>query len=354
MLARQLVKLTFLKCVAMNQPTRRTAVASLATILFGLSLMLLAGASRAEAIAATNPLISVNARDQSLTAFLNELLGAAGYSTVISSAVDGRVSGRFDGRLDTVLGDLARKQAITFYRTGKIIYVYRTGEIGARILSTKPAQADRLTRVARKLGMFDSNNFLARAENGTVVAVGTPRFLDQLDELAQADKSELATARAATPGNLISANVQRQARKLADSSRIAQAERLASSDRVAKPRTVAKASATGIAAKTRVGPTLGPQPVSIVTIDNSGIKPTSPAGQPLTAESANSFANSSNPLSTALPELTPFVLDVPASTGSANSSLQAQNTATDRTPLRPRIVWRSAYAPPEKADIATR
>ncbi len=56
--------------------------------------------------------------------------------------------------------------------------------------------------------MFDSNNFLARAENGTVVAVGTPRFLDQLDELAQADKSELAAARTATPGNLNSANDQ--------------------------------------------------------------------------------------------------------------------------------------------------
>lgn len=130
-LAGHLVTASLLNYVTMNQPNRKTFVASLVAILVGLSLIILAGASRAEAIAATNPLVSVNARDQSLTAFLNELLGAAGYSTVISSAVDSRVSGRFDGRLDTVLGDLARKQAITFYRTGKIIYVYRTDEIGA-------------------------------------------------------------------------------------------------------------------------------------------------------------------------------------------------------------------------------
>lgn len=92
----------------------RTSDFGILALFVGLFFTIGVGSTEAQTAKPANPIVSVNAREQRLTAFLNELLGAAGYSTVVSSAVDGRVSGRFNGRLDAIMNDLSRKQAITF------------------------------------------------------------------------------------------------------------------------------------------------------------------------------------------------------------------------------------------------
>jgi type II secretory pathway component GspD/PulD (secretin) len=325
----------------MNSFTHRSLVFGILTFVVGLFCTVGVGSTEAQTAKPANPIVSVNAREQSLTAFLNELLGAAGYSTVISSAVEGRVSGRFNGRLDAILSDLSRKQAITFYRTGKIVYVYRTGEIGARILSTKPAQAERLTRVARKLGMFDDNNFLARADNGTVVAVGTPRFLDQLDELADADRSDSAAVKTDKLAKTQASSVMRPQRSLISAmAPVARKRPKTASAKLASGAT--QAPATGQTAAS--APSAASATATAATTASLGANGSSSVAQ---------SANLANPLPTALPDLTPAVVEsVPV--GSGASTLVAQSSTAERPVLRPRIVWRSAYAPPERAEVFTR
>ena len=327
----------------MNLPNHNPPLTLVRSIVFGLFLILGCGTSWAAEGKSSNPFVSVNANEQGLTSFLNELLGAAGYSTVISSAVEGRVNGRFEGRLDTLLRDLSRKQAITFYKVGKIVYVYRTGEIGARILSTQPAQAQRLNAAARRLGMFDENNFLAKADNGTVVAVGTPRFLDQLDELARAEK-------AGKPP------------QLAPSVPSAPAYAGGPTTKPAIPaKTATQSTATRLAAVQKKKVILGPPPIvatvpppppmATSNVTSAGSAATSAA----TAAAPGIEPNAATPggasaLRSRLPDLTPTVIEAPpASNTSISSPTLAQNSpaaSNSREPLRPRIVWRSAYAPP--------
>lgn len=335
--------------MTINRHQRSTLTPALAALIFWIFLGLSPGSSWAAETKQANPIVSVNAREQGLTAFLNELLGAAGYSTVISSAVDGLVSGRFEGRLDTVLRDLSRKQAITFHKTGKIIYVYRTGEIGARILSTKPSEAERLSKTARRMGMFDENNFLARADNGTVVAVGTPRLLDQLDDLAQAEKagkSQLAAT---------SRSTQFETRAAAEL-----ATRTTSKPASTKPPMTKLASYKTRAIKSPppVVATVPPPPAPIVSSTAAQGADSAVAAGKSSATSAIVNANAGGPIRSVLPEFTPAVIEVPLSAAIAlNGNVLAQNAPTaslDRAPLRPRIVWRSAYTPPEPVDSTSK
>ena len=64
----------------------RTSDFGILALFVGLFFTIGVGSTEAQTAKPANPIVSVNAREQRLTAFLNELLGAAGYSTVISSA----------------------------------------------------------------------------------------------------------------------------------------------------------------------------------------------------------------------------------------------------------------------------
>lgn len=137
-------------------------------------------------------------REQPVAAFLQELLGANGLSVVVSPAVKGTVNGRFQGKPDTILRDVVRAFSVTPYYDGAVVHVYGNNEITTRTLPISSAQADRVVNLVNELRISDGKNHLRRTQSGALVVVGTPRFLEQIDEVLRADLANAATRAAVT------------------------------------------------------------------------------------------------------------------------------------------------------------
>jgi hypothetical protein len=297
---------------AMTDRTRSTLRRCVATVAIGASLAIVtaqapAAGKRAEDKRAGET-FSLDVRDQRLTTFLNELLGAAGYATVISNSVEGTVNGAFQGTMDTVLREVARKNSVAFYKVGKVMFVYSNAEINARILPTKPSQADDLTQRARDRRMTDASNYLARAENGTVVAVGTPRFLELVDDLARQVELNPAKVRRPAPNAMTASKSGVQKTGSAKAA-------------------AAQAGAAGSKTTTDAERTAALKPFNL----DAGTTPSGPA--------APQFNDPST--------LTPLVQELAPQAPAAST----QSASAGRAPLRPSVVWRSAYAPPEDGKV---
>lgn len=142
--------------------------------------------------------VSLVAREQPLAAFLQDLYAHVDAPVSVSPAVQGVVNGRFDGTVQSVFRDLARSFSLSSYYDGAAIHVYPASEVGTRTYSTDPAQAARIQAGAVELGLPDSRNTLRITQSGTLVAIGGPRFLQQMDDLVRADGQRVSAAAAAT------------------------------------------------------------------------------------------------------------------------------------------------------------
>ena len=146
--------------------------------------------------------VALVAREQPLAAFLQELFAHGEAPVSVSPAVQGVVNGRFDGTVQTVFRDLARSFSLSAYYDGGAVHVYPASEVGTRTYATESAQAARIQASALELGIPDSRNTLRIVQSGTLVAVGGPRFLQQMDELVRADGARAGVAAAARPGSM--------------------------------------------------------------------------------------------------------------------------------------------------------
>ncbi|MFZ4757888.1 MAG: type III secretion system outer membrane ring subunit SctC [Burkholderiaceae bacterium] len=142
--------------------------------------------------------VKLMAREQPLAAFLQELFASVDVPVSVSAAAQGVVNGRFDGNVQTVFRDVARSFSLSGYYDGAAMHLYPASEIGTRTYATDPTQAARLQRTANELSLPDARNTLRATQGGTLVAIGGPRFLQQMDDLVRADGAR-AQAPAGTP-----------------------------------------------------------------------------------------------------------------------------------------------------------
>jgi type III secretion protein C len=141
--------------------------------------------------------VTVVAREQQLPAFLNDLFSQIDVPVTVSPLVQGAVNGRFQGTADSVFKELARSFSLVGYHDGAIMHVFSAAEIATRTYGVDAAQAARIVRSAEELGLPDARNTLRTTRTGTLVALGTPRFLQQFDDLVRAEVAG-APARGAT------------------------------------------------------------------------------------------------------------------------------------------------------------
>ncbi len=131
--------------------------------------------------------VSLVAREQPVAAFMQDLFSQIDTPVSVSNNVSGMVNGRFQGSVDSVFREAARTYSLVWYFDGAVMHIYPAAEIGTRTYSTDANQAAKLLRTAEELALPDGRNSLRVTRSGTLVAVGTPRFLQQLDDLVRAE-----------------------------------------------------------------------------------------------------------------------------------------------------------------------
>jgi type III secretion protein C len=131
--------------------------------------------------------VTLMAREQPLAAFLQELFASIEVPVSVSPTVQGVVNGRFEGSAQSVFRDISRSFSLSGYYDGVAMHLYPASEIGTRTYATDPIQAARILRTANELSLPDARNTMRTTQGGTLVAIGGPRFVQQIDDLVRAD-----------------------------------------------------------------------------------------------------------------------------------------------------------------------
>lgn len=139
--------------------------------------------------AATN--VSITAREQPIGSFLKDLFSQAGLTVVLSPDLTGNINGAFNGPASRVYGGVARAFNLLTYYDGVAVYVYPSTQISSRAVDTAVEDAPKIQAAVRQLGLPDVQNQV-RVSNHMLVATGSKRFLDQVDELAKTRTSTSA------------------------------------------------------------------------------------------------------------------------------------------------------------------
>lgn len=161
------------------------------------SVLISAGVAAAPMPNAARP-ISITAREQPIAAFLQDLFAAVDLPLVVAAGVSGSVNGTFTGPAEKVLRNVARIYNFVPYFDGAVMHVAAASDVAQRSFSVEPAAAERALRELNELNIVDERNIVRRTQTGSVVAVGTRRFLEQVEELLRAREVQRSTPPAST------------------------------------------------------------------------------------------------------------------------------------------------------------
>lgn len=148
-----------------------------------------AGSAQAAPLPQSGERVQIVARDQPLQAFLRDLFGRIGRPVVPSAQLKGAVNGNFDGTVDKVFADVAKAFNLVGYYDGAAVYVYGSGEVTVQSLPGTPQTAQRVIGQVANLRLTDARNLLRASPDGTLVVSGTPRFVEQVSEIARGQQS---------------------------------------------------------------------------------------------------------------------------------------------------------------------
>jgi type III secretion protein C len=137
--------------------------------------------------------VKLEARDQPIDQFLQGLFSGSDIP-VVTSGLQGQVNGRFDGTPAKLLRDLSRAYNLLSYYDGGVLYIAPAGDTQTRSYLLTPAAASQVQRAAQALQLPDTRNTLKFGEDGTLLAVGAKRFVQQVDELVRQVRPGTAAA----------------------------------------------------------------------------------------------------------------------------------------------------------------
>ena len=148
--------------------------------------LLLAAAFTVQAAPLPNParLVSITAREQPLASFLQDLFAAMDVPAAVSPTLTGAVNGSFAGPAERVLRDVARVFNLVTYYDGSVVHVVPAAEVVRRSFNLPAALAERVLRETSEQGLPDTRNTVRRS-GASLLAVGTKRFIEQVEELTR-------------------------------------------------------------------------------------------------------------------------------------------------------------------------
>ncbi|HEU5296940.1 MAG TPA: type III secretion system outer membrane ring subunit SctC [Burkholderiaceae bacterium] len=136
--------------------------------------------------------VTITAREQPITAFLQDLFATMDVPAAISPGLTGNVNGTFSGPAEKVLRDMARVYNLITYFDGTVMHVAPASELARRTYAVAPATGDRLLREVADMNLTDGRNTLRRSADGNMIATGARRFVEQIDELLRAGQAQEA------------------------------------------------------------------------------------------------------------------------------------------------------------------
>ncbi|MDT9000941.1 type III secretion system outer membrane ring subunit SctC [Paucibacter sp. APW11] len=131
------------------------------------------------------PALKLEAREQPIEQFLQNLFSASEIPVVISGAVQGQVNGRFEGTPARLLRDLSRAYNLLPYYDGGVLHISPAAETQTRSYLLAPAVASQVLHAAETLALPDARNTLRQGSDGALQAIGARRFVQQIDELVR-------------------------------------------------------------------------------------------------------------------------------------------------------------------------
>jgi type III secretion protein C len=134
--------------------------------------------------------VSITAREQPIAAFLQDLFAAVDVPASISPNLTGNVNGTFSGPAERVLRDVARVYNLIAYYDGAVVQVVPASDLVRRNYAVTSSEADRVLREVAELDLTDARNTLRRSSDGSMLAVGTRRFVEQVDDLMRARQAQ--------------------------------------------------------------------------------------------------------------------------------------------------------------------
>jgi type III secretion protein C len=147
--------------------------------------------------------VSITAREQPIAAFLQDLSAQVEVPVAISPKVTGTVNGTFSGSADKVLHDVARVYNLVGYFDGAVMHVVPASELATRTFAVPRTVAERALRASYELGLPDARDTVHATADGDLVAIGAPRFIEQIEDLVRAAQTARAAASAPpAPGML--------------------------------------------------------------------------------------------------------------------------------------------------------
>jgi type III secretion protein C len=132
-----------------------------------------------------NTPVKIEARDQPLDQFLQDLFATTDIPVVVSPAANGLVNGRFDGTPNKLLRDVSRAYNLVSYFDGAVLHVAPANEMLSRSYVLPASLSQQVLRTAKDLQLTDQRNTLRGARDGALVAAGSRRFVQQVDELVR-------------------------------------------------------------------------------------------------------------------------------------------------------------------------
>jgi type III secretion protein C len=149
----------------------------------------LAATAPSTALAAPIPFaereVQLTARELPIGRFLEDLFGLIDVPVVVSDKARGAVNGNFKGDAARVWASISRSFNLVGYYDGAVLHIVTPGEMATRTLPLAAGVGDRIVRLARELRMTDARHTLRVTAEGTLVATGARRFIEQVEELAR-------------------------------------------------------------------------------------------------------------------------------------------------------------------------
>jgi len=148
------------------------------------------GAAKALPIPYKSGNVTYKPQEQPLVDFLQEFFADQGLAVVVSQqlrAQGGTVNGPRSGTPAKVFRSIATSNDLITYYDGSAVYAYLSRERMTRYATLPPPRVEDFAGAFGKMKLGDdANTFTATTGNGLVMITGAPRFVEQVQQLADA------------------------------------------------------------------------------------------------------------------------------------------------------------------------
>lgn len=140
----------------------------------------------------------MTAREQPLAVFLQDLFSGQDMPVVVSPALNSKINGDFTGPAEEVYSQIARAYGLVAHFDGTVLHIYPASEVTTKTLSMDKAVSSKVVGTALQLKLTNPQNTMRSTPDGALLVTGTPRFVEQMEELAKAQQA----AQSSTPSSL--------------------------------------------------------------------------------------------------------------------------------------------------------